>query len=87
MGGKHTLSMGYKLYQMTYFIGVTLSVTFYTIICKLFPPPGLGIAEGPANYNDDLGSSMVIEGLAKKELIGDTKQDMETKSEEAGVGV
>ena len=42
------------MFQMTYFIGMPLSVGFYCLICKLFPPAGLGISESlPLNDDDD----------------------------------
>jgi hypothetical protein len=80
MGGKHILSVDYKLYQMTYFIGMPLSVIFYVVICKIFPPPGLGIAE--SLESDDLGPK-IIKGVTTGEFTGiDTKDIIETKSED-----
>ena len=63
MGGKNILGVDYKMYQVTYFIGMPLSVALYYIICQIFPPPGLGISESLPYNNDE-----VSEGSAPGEF-------------------
>jgi NCS1 family nucleobase:cation symporter-1 len=34
-----------RLYQLSYFIGITIAGLLYWTLCKFFPPPGLGIQQ------------------------------------------
>lgn len=63
MGGDHLLGLDYKIYQMTYFVGMPLSILFYVTICKMFPPPGLGIAEGLEVYDVGIKEVEIDEGV------------------------
>lgn len=68
---------------MTYFVGMPLSVIFYVIICKIFPPPGLGIAEGLEGYGVDLKPFVVVEGETTEkvnEIDGKSTSDTGTKA-------
>lgn len=53
----------YNIYQMTFFVGWPLAATFYLVINRIFPPPGLGISEGLEGYDEN----EVIEGLPEEE--------------------
>lgn len=64
----------YNIYQMTFFVGFPL-VTFYLLINKFFPPPGLGISEDLEGYND----ADVIDGLSDGqdvEATGEKEKDV-----------
>jgi hypothetical protein len=64
MGGSNILGVDFKMYQITYFIGAPVSVALYVLVCRIFPPPGLGVSED-INY-DRTGE--VIDGIANGEL-------------------
>lgn len=34
-----------RIYQLSYFIGITIAGMLYYGLCYFFPPPGLGISE------------------------------------------
>jgi hypothetical protein len=72
----HSYGVAYNIYQMTFFVGWPLALTFYIAINKFFPPPGLGVSEELEGYDD----SEVIEGVSEShddfEAAGEKKRSI-----------
>lgn len=63
MGGRHTLGADYKIYQISFFVGFPIAIGAYVAICRVFPPPGLGISESLDSYESTEGfKPEIIEG-------------------------
>lgn len=88
-GGDYSDRASYKMYQMTFFIGYPLSTILYIIFSKIWPPPGLGIAEELDSYDRELSpAETVIEGVPEDPMIEKVilKEDIiRTKSEDESV--
>jgi hypothetical protein len=70
MGGKYLSGPAYNIYQMTFFVGFPLAVISYFTICKIFPPPGLGIQEELEGYGDNVEHGDIIEGTKPDMRMG-----------------
>jgi hypothetical protein len=69
-----------RIYQITYIVGFFLGCLLFFTANKLFPPPGLGIAEPFDGVDSNDGS--VIEGIAAHSDAGEamSKQPITTEA-------
>ncbi|KAL0568332.1 hypothetical protein V5O48_013654 [Marasmius crinis-equi] len=56
-----------RLFRLTFFVGLAISFVSYTVICKISPPPGLGVGESRHDdsivfgVEDDVGGKSLSE--------------------------
>lgn len=56
----NTTSGAVRIYQINYVVGIALGSTLHMVVNKLFPPPGLGVAE---DFDEDL---VVTDGVESR---------------------
>jgi NCS1 family nucleobase:cation symporter-1 len=83
MGGVHLKSAAYNIYQMTFFVGYPLSGISYFIICKIFPPIGLGVQEELEGYDDEIAPH-IIEGKSPDTQSATACEEKQTSAESVG---
>ncbi|KAK1215185.1 hypothetical protein PQX77_022222 [Marasmius sp. AFHP31] len=71
-----------KMFRITFFVGVSISFASYTLLCKIFPPPGLGLGE--SRHDDSmvfgLREQTSFEKMGTSNLLrSDIKPDLSDK--------
>ncbi|KAL0065364.1 hypothetical protein AAF712_007717 [Marasmius tenuissimus] len=71
-----------KMFRITFFVGVSISFASYTLLCKTFPPPGLGLGE--SRHDDSMVFGLRDETSSERMSTGgisgsDIKTDLSEK--------
>ncbi|KAL0573503.1 hypothetical protein V5O48_008456 [Marasmius crinis-equi] len=65
-----------KIFRLTFFVGLAISFVSYTVICKISPPPGLGLGESRHDDSMVFGLRDDIDRKSTSSLSGsDIKTD------------
>lgn len=59
-----------KLYNLTFLAGVAISFAAMSVLCYIFPPPGLGVDEP---FIEDEVEGIEVEGKALEEVSGEKR--------------